>query len=94
MTIIKKSEERWFEAEVNRIAGEIALMAPEPDAAKAQECFEQALAIARAQQAKSWELSSAMSMARLWRDQGKLMRPAICSLRSTAGSRRVSARPT
>ena len=71
MTIIKKSEERWYEAEVNRIAGEIALMAPEPDAAKAQECFEQALAIARAQQAKSWELRAAMSMARLWRDQGK-----------------------
>ena len=71
MTIIKKSEERWFEAEVNRIAGEIALMTPEPDAAKAQECFEQALAIARAQQAKSWELRAAMSMARLWRDQGK-----------------------
>jgi class 3 adenylate cyclase/predicted ATPase len=71
MAIIKKSEERWFEAEVNRIAGEIALMAPEPDAAKAQECFEQALAIARAQQAKSWELRAAMSMARLWRDQGK-----------------------
>ena len=71
MTIIKKSEERWFEAEVNRIAGEIALMTPEPDAAKAQECFEQALAIARAQQAKSWELRVAMSMARLWRDQGK-----------------------
>jgi predicted ATPase len=71
MTIIKKSEERWYEAEVNRIAGEIALVAPEPDAAKAQEFFEQALAIARAQQAKSWELRSAMSMARLWRDQGK-----------------------
>ena len=71
MTIIKKSEERWYEAEVNRIAGEIALMAPEPDAAKAQECFEQALAIARAQQAKSWELRAATSLARLWRDQGK-----------------------
>jgi class 3 adenylate cyclase/predicted ATPase len=71
MTIIKKSEERWYEAEVNRIAGEIALMAPEPDAAKAQECFEQALAIARAQQAKSWELRAAMSIARLWSDQGK-----------------------
>ena len=71
MAIIKKSEERWFEAEVNRIAGEIALMAPEPDAAKAQECFEQALAIARAQQAKSWELRAAMSIARLWSDQGK-----------------------
>ena len=72
MTIIKKSEERWYEAEVNRIAGEIALMAPEPDAAKAQECFEQALAVASAQQAKSWQLRTAtFSLARLWRDQGK-----------------------
>jgi predicted ATPase len=53
------------------LAGEIALMSPEPDAAKAQACFERALAVARAQQAKSWELRTAMSMARLWRDQGK-----------------------
>jgi predicted ATPase len=71
MIILKKGEERWYEAEVNRIAGEIALMSPDPDAMKAQECFERALAIARAQQAKSWELRSAISMARLWRAQGK-----------------------
>jgi predicted ATPase len=38
---------------------------------KAQTCFERALSIARQQQAKSWELRAAMSMARLWRDQGK-----------------------
>ena len=38
---------------------------------KVQTYFERALAIARAQQAKSWELRAAMSMARLWRDQGK-----------------------
>jgi predicted ATPase len=42
---------------------------PEPDAAKAEEYFERALSVARAQQAKSWELRAAM--ARLWRDQGK-----------------------
>jgi predicted ATPase len=52
-------------------AGEIALVQPEPDAAKAEAYFERALAIARQQQAKSWELRAAMSMARLWRDQGK-----------------------
>jgi len=46
-------------------------MVPEPDAAKAQTHFERALAIAREQQAKSWELRAATSMARLWRDQGK-----------------------
>ena len=46
-------------------------MSPEPDAAKAEGHFERALAIARSQQAKSFELRASMSMARLWRDQGK-----------------------
>ena len=71
MTAVETTKERWFEAEVNRIAGEIALKSPEPDAAKAEAYFEHALAVARQQQAKSWELRAAMSMARLWRDQGK-----------------------
>jgi predicted ATPase len=66
------SKETWFEPEVNRIAGEIALQSPERDPAKAKAYFERALAIARQQQAKSWELRAAMSMARLWRDQGKV----------------------
>jgi predicted ATPase len=46
-------------------------MSPEPDAAKAQAHFERAIAIARAQQAKSWELRAATSLARLWRNHGK-----------------------
>jgi len=68
---VETTKERWCEAEVHRTAGEIALMSPEPDAAKAEACFQRALGIAREQQAKSWELRAAMSMARLWRDQGK-----------------------
>jgi predicted ATPase len=68
---IKTAKERWWEAELNRTGGEIALLSPEPDAAKAEAYFERALAISREQQAKSWELRAAMSMARLWRDQGK-----------------------
>jgi predicted ATPase len=71
MNMIETSKERWFEAEVNRVAGEIALKSLDPDTAKAQEYFERALAVARQQQAKSWELRAAMSLARLWRDQGK-----------------------
>jgi predicted ATPase len=63
-------EKRW-EAEVNRIGGELALMSSEPDVRKAEAYFERALAVAREQQAKSWELRAAMSMARLSRDQGK-----------------------
>ena len=71
MTAVQTTKESWCEAELHRIAGEIALKSPEPDAAKAEEYFERALAVARKQQAKSWELRAAMSMARLWRDQGK-----------------------
>jgi predicted ATPase len=71
MMAIETTKETWYEAEAHRIAGEIALMSPEPDGAKAETCFELARAAARAQQAKSGELRAAMSMAQLWRDQGK-----------------------
>jgi predicted ATPase len=71
LTAVEATNERWFEAEVHHTAGEIALMSPELDAAKAEAYFERALAVARVQQARSWELRAAMSMARLWRDQGK-----------------------
>jgi predicted ATPase len=69
--VIEKSGERWFEPYVNCITGEIALKSPQPGAANAEAHFERALAVARQQQAKSWELRAATSMARLWRDQGK-----------------------
>jgi class 3 adenylate cyclase/predicted ATPase len=68
---VETTNERWFEVEVHRTRGEIALLSPDPDQAKAEQYFEHALMIARKQQAKSWELRAAMSIARLWRDQGK-----------------------
>jgi predicted ATPase len=71
MSLVETTKEKWCEAEVLRIHGEILLMLPEPDAARAEAHFERALTVAREQQAKSWELRAAMSMARLWRDQGK-----------------------
>jgi predicted ATPase len=71
MRSVETTKEKWFEAEVHRAAGEITLLAPEPDAAKAEAHFDRALLIAREQKAKSWELRSAMSMARLWRDQAR-----------------------
>src|SRR5262249_21980215 len=66
------SKETWFAAEANRIAGEIALKSPKPDATKAEEYFDRALSVARDRQAKSWELRASVSLARLWRDQGKV----------------------
>jgi class 3 adenylate cyclase/predicted ATPase len=71
MTAVETTGERWFEAEVHRMAGEIALKSPQANAAKVQAHFERALTVAREQQAKSWELRAAMSIARLWREQGK-----------------------
>jgi predicted ATPase len=65
MTAVETTKERWHEAELNRVAGEIALRAPQPDVAKAEAHFARALEVARQQQAKSWELRAAMSMARL-----------------------------
>jgi predicted ATPase len=63
---------KLWEAEVYRVAGELVLMRPKPDAANAETYFDRALAVACQQQAKSWELRAAMSLARLWRDQGKV----------------------
>jgi predicted ATPase len=71
MTAVETTKEKWCEAEVHRVAGEIALKSTEPDAAKAEAYFESALSIAYAQQAKSWELRAATGLARLWRNQGK-----------------------
>ena len=71
MATVETTGEIWYEAELHRMAGEIAVLSPELEAAKAQAYFERALAVAREQQAKSWELRATMSMARLWRDQGK-----------------------
>ena len=71
ITAVETAKEKLWETEIHRTAGEIALLSPEPDAAKAEAYFERALGVARAQQAKSWELRAAMSMARLWGDQGK-----------------------
>jgi predicted ATPase len=71
LTTIETTDERWCEAEVNRIAGELVLKYPDPDIAKAQAYFERALATSRKQHARSWELRAAMSMARLCCNQDK-----------------------
>jgi class 3 adenylate cyclase/predicted ATPase len=71
MAAIEETKETWCDADIHRVAGEIVLLSGEPDTAKAEAYFERALAVARKQQAKSFELRAAMSMARLWRGQGK-----------------------
>ena len=70
MTAVETTKERWYEAEIHRVTGEIALKLPQLGSSQAETYFERALTVARVQQAKSWELRAAMSMARLWHDQG------------------------
>ena len=72
MATIEATGETLWTAEVDRLGGEIALLSPMPDVIGAQVHFERALSTAHQQQAKSWELRAAMSLARLWRDQGKV----------------------
>jgi class 3 adenylate cyclase/predicted ATPase len=71
LSLIERTGQNWTEAELLRIAGEIALREPTPDAAAAEAHFDRALNIARQQQVKSFELRAATSLARLWRSQGK-----------------------
>jgi transcriptional regulator with AAA-type ATPase domain/predicted ATPase len=71
LTVADKTGERWWEAELHRLKGELLLKQAVPDTHQAETCFHQALAIARRQQAKSLELRAAMSLSRLWQHQGK-----------------------
>jgi predicted ATPase len=68
---VERTDERWYEAELHRLQGELLLHLDIPDAPQAEACFHQALTLARRQQARSWELRAAMSLSRLWQGQGK-----------------------
>jgi predicted ATPase len=70
-TVIDSTQERFYEAEVHRVQGELGLAQAADQHAQAETCFQHALAIARRQQARSWELRAAMSLARLWQQHGK-----------------------
>ena len=70
LTALEASGQGDLLAEAYRLQGELLRQAT-PDATQAEACFQQALAIARRQQAKSWELRAVMSLSRLWQQQGK-----------------------
>jgi predicted ATPase len=69
--VLEANRQGYLLAEAYRLQGELLLRQAQPDAAQAKACFQHALAIARSQQAKSWELRAAMSLARLWQQQGR-----------------------
>ena len=71
LTLVATTEERWWEAELSRLQGALLLQLPSPDVPQAEACFHQALEVARRQQAKALELRAALSLSRLWQQQGK-----------------------
>jgi predicted ATPase len=84
-----KTGERYVEAEIHRVEGNLLLAKNDPAATEA--CYERALDVARAQQARSLELRGAGDLARLWAEPGERQ---MCWRRSTAGSPRASRPPT
>ena len=77
-TLMEQQEERWGEAEVHRLRGILLLRQAKTPQAEAEACFQQALDVARRQEAKSWELRAAMSLGRLWQQQGKRAEAHAC----------------
>jgi predicted ATPase len=71
LTLADTTGERWYEAELYRLTGPLLLQQSSDHQAEAEACFHHALAIARRQQAKSFELRAATSLARLWQQQGQ-----------------------
>jgi predicted ATPase len=71
LAVVDATGGRHYEAELHRLHGELLLQQPVPDAPVAEACFQRALDVARRQQAKSWELRAAMSLAQLWQQQGQ-----------------------
>ena len=68
---VDRNEDRFAEAELHRVKGELLLQGEDPDVEAAESCLQQAIAIARGQKAKCWELRAATALARLWQRQGK-----------------------
>ena len=88
MTAVETTKESWCEADFHRVAGEIARMSQGRMRRKLKGISSAHSPWLEQQQAKSWELRAAMSLARLWCDQGKVIKRANCLLRSTGGSLR------
>jgi len=71
LATLPESGVRWWEAELHRLRGELLLQSSVAQPGEAEACFQQALTVARRQQARSLELRAAMSLSRLWQQQGK-----------------------
>jgi predicted ATPase len=77
LALVEKTGERYYEAEIHRLKGELLLVQGDKTEAEAsfhqaESCFQHAVEVARRQQAKSWELRATVSLCRLWQKQGRM----------------------
>ena len=84
LDLVQEKGERWWEAEIHRLKGELLLLQDDPNTVEAQICFERAIEIAHRQSAKSLELRATTSLARQLdkterRDEARTMLAAICN---------------
>ena len=84
-TILEQHEDRWFEAEIYRLRGELLLWRSNTQEAEVEPWLRRALDVARSQQAKSLELRAATSLARLGTPKASIPKHVICCLQSMAG---------
>jgi predicted ATPase len=84
LALAEKHDDRFQEAELQRLQGEL-LLAESDNQAAAENCFRQAIATARRQQSRAWELRATMSLARLWQQQGRRAdaRSVLAAIHST-----------
>jgi predicted ATPase len=92
LTQVEKSNERWFEAELHRLQGELLLQQDSKHQEEAEQCFTRSLEVARAQQASSLELRAALSLSQLWAKHGnsgeasQLLQPIIAGFSEASDS--------
>jgi class 3 adenylate cyclase len=92
---VEQSGERFWLADLHRVAGQIALKPPEPDLARAEACFVKAIEVARGQEARLLELRAATDLAQLWRDAGSpndpraLLEPVLAAIEGGDATRDV-----
>jgi predicted ATPase len=71
LALVERSNERFQEANLHRLRGDLLLALSPDNRDAAEECYQTAIAVARRQAAKSWELRATMSLSRLWQQQGR-----------------------
>jgi predicted ATPase len=93
LEVASTTGERWYEPELLRFKAEMLLAQPKQLAIEAEQCLKAAIALARQQEAKFWELRAVAALAKLWANQSLATKDVISLRRAMPGSSKVSRPP-